>query len=528
MAKCCNDNLSKIFCNTYNKYYNTLYANGEISKKETENLLVISYIRKLFINPRYINYRPILIKALRCIADRSCLLDSSELYGRLDIKTVGDKFVTIQMRDIYSVKIEETDPTVPQYVKDIKQSDITNWNNKLSQETDPVFSASPAATITDEDINNWNNPSTSGGQFVINVEYHSGAQEPYTIDKEWDEIIGAYQNNQTLVLNFNNTIYQLQAIQLSDNYINFGLISSTDIDGNTFEISTDGHGTFCTYLGNINLQQELISGTNIKTINNSSILSSGNIDLVPTSTFNSFCPIIEDTRSSAVTNITGVAPFSTLMNGQRIMLFLANYYNVSNPTLTLTLSGGGQTSAIPIYAQTAGSNTRPQAATMAAGAYFEMVYISSSDRWQVVGKDTNTTYITLSQATINAGTEASSRVITAALLHDNAYIVEESYSSGSLKANKMYDFGTVSSALTIPTLDVTNDLVSNALNFYALRFIAGADNISITFPTGVIVDDEPTINTGDYVEIMINLYVENNTNHFYASIKVWQAQQQNS
>ena len=39
-----------------------------------------------------------------------------------------------------------------------------------------------------------------------------------------------------------------------------------------------------------------------------------------------------------------------------------------------------------------------------------------------------------------------------------------------------------------------------------------------------IVDDEPTINTGDYVEIMINLYVVNGVNNFYASIKVWQAQ----
>ena len=133
---------------------------------------------------------------------------------------------------------------------------------------------------------------------------------------------------------------------------------------------------------------------------------------------------------------------------------------------------------------------------------------------------------TATQSEINAGSSTSQRTFTPQLLHDNAYIVEETYSSGSLKANKFYDFGTVSTALTIPSLDATNDLVSNALNFYALRFIAGADNISITFPTGVIVDDEPTINTGDYVEIMINLYVENNTNHFYASIKVWQAQSQ--
>ena len=151
---------------------------------------------------------------------------------------------------------------------------------------------------------------------------------------------------------------------------------------------------------------------------------------------------------------------------------------------------------------------------------------ASSGAAQILNKPTIPTIpATATQAEVDAGSSTSQRTFTPQLLHDNAYIVETTYTSGSLKANKMYDFGTVSSALTIPSLDASDDLVSNALNFYALRFIAGADNLSITFPTGVIVDDTPTINTGDYVEIMINLYVENNTNHFYASIKVWQAQQ---
>lgn len=131
---------------------------------------------------------------------------------------------------------------------------------------------------------------------------------------------------------------------------------------------------------------------------------------------------------------------------------------------------------------------------------------------------------TAAQSEINAGTSTSQRTFTPRLMHDNAYIREVSgIPFLGLEPNRLYDFGTVSSATTIPD-PVTTGLVSNALNFYALRFIAGADNLSITFPTGVIVDDTPTINTGDYVEIMINLYVENNTNHFYASIKVWQAQ----
>lgn len=127
---------------------------------------------------------------------------------------------------------------------------------------------------------------------------------------------------------------------------------------------------------------------------------------------------------------------------------------------------------------------------------------------------------TATQSEISVGSSTEQRTFTPKLIHDNAYISE---TAGipllGLDANKIYDFGTISSALTIPD-PLTTSLVSNALNFYALRFIAGADNLNITFPTGVIVDDTPTINTDDYVEIMINKYGSN----FYASIKVWQAQ----
>lgn len=512
MAKCCNDNLSKIFCNAYNKYYNTLYTNGEISKKETENLLVISYIRKLFINPRYINYRPILIKALRCIADRSCLLDSSELYGRLDIKTVGDKFVTVQMRDIYSVKIEETDPTVPQYVKDIKQSDITNWNSKLSQETDPIFSASPAATITQEEINQWNNPQASGA-LVVTVTLDG----TYSADKTFTEMLTAWNSGQDVIVYYSDAVYQVSWIDdggawffRTDKTNSGPYVDYFAVDG------TDDSWTKNTY----NLQERLVSGTNIKTINSSPILGSGNIDLLT----NTFCPIIEDTRSSAVADITGVAPFSTLVDGQRIIVHLNNA-TAATTTINLTLSDNTTTGAIPLYSSRNGQVLQVGSNYGLAGAYIYAIYSFTNNRWNALPlQDANTTYAALPQSRIDEGTATGNYTISAKIFHDNAYIVEETYSSGSLKANKMYDFGEVTTALTIPSLDATNDLVSNALNFYALRFIAGADNLNITFPTGVIVDDTPTINTGDYVEIMINLYVENNTNHFYASIKVWQAQ----
>ena len=235
------------------------------------------------------------------------------------------------------------------------------------------------------------------------------------------------------------------------------------------------------------------------------------------------CPIIEDTRTRAVAAITGVAPFAELVNGQRILLHF-NQNSGSNSVLNLTLSGGTSTGPIPIkissYRQTE-INLGPQ--FYRTNDYAELIYVESRNVWSVIGQlDTNTTYTWLQDSFIKLGTSTEACYVRAIEMHDNMFIVEIPYTSSvtALKANKIYDFGTVSSALTIPSLDATNDLVSNALNFYALRFISGTDNLSITFPTGVQKDAEPTINTGDYVEIMINKYGSN----FYASIKVWPAQ----
>ena len=81
MDNCCCD-LNKVFCSAFNKYYNTLEVNGEISQKETDNLLIIGYIRHLIFDDRYSEYYNMLIKALRCIASTYCLIDGSQLYNR--------------------------------------------------------------------------------------------------------------------------------------------------------------------------------------------------------------------------------------------------------------------------------------------------------------------------------------------------------------------------------------------------------------------------------------------------------------
>lgn len=46
----------------------------------------------------------------------------------------------------------ETDPTIPNHIKNITEQDIENWNNK----TDPTI-PNHIKTITEQDINNWNN-----------------------------------------------------------------------------------------------------------------------------------------------------------------------------------------------------------------------------------------------------------------------------------------------------------------------------------------------------------------------------------
>lgn len=62
--------------------------------------------------------------------------------------------------------ISETDPTVPEYVKNITEDDLQRWNNNtggITEETDPIFKSSPAYNITQNDITNWNNNTYTAG-----------------------------------------------------------------------------------------------------------------------------------------------------------------------------------------------------------------------------------------------------------------------------------------------------------------------------------------------------------------------------
>lgn len=139
-----------------------------------------------------------------------------------------------------------------------------------------------------------------------------------------------------------------------------------------------------------------------------------------------FCPIIEDTRASAVATITGVAPFATLTDKQRITIRLAkdtgNYTKVN-----LTLSGGTETGEIPVYAKTYNTGiSLISSQNFLAGTCMELLYTASTNRWMCLNLDRDTTTWKMSQNEINNATDTDARAVpTAKLLRDNFYLESE-------------------------------------------------------------------------------------------------------
>ena len=73
---------------------------------------------------------------------------------------------------------EETDPTVPDYVKNITEEDINNWNNQggITEELDPTV-PEQVKSITQEDIDNWNNNSNDLGITIEDINNWNNKQD---------------------------------------------------------------------------------------------------------------------------------------------------------------------------------------------------------------------------------------------------------------------------------------------------------------------------------------------------------------
>lgn len=168
-----------------------------------------------------------------------------------------------------TVTISGTIPTVPTNV-----SAFTNDAGYITgyTETDPIFAASAAYNISNSDITNWNNKSDFSG------DYNDLSNKP-TIPTVPTNV-SAFTNDAGYITGYTETdpIFTASAahgISSSDitnwNGKQAALVSGTNIKTVN---STSLLGS-----GNVAVQPTLVSGTNIKTVNNNSLLGSGDLPI---------------------------------------------------------------------------------------------------------------------------------------------------------------------------------------------------------------------------------------------------------
>lgn len=163
------------------------------------------------------------------------------------------------------------------------------WYEKKYEETDPIFEKSPASDITNEDIENWNNKSDFSG------DYNDLENKPELFSGDYDDL----ENKPTIptktsdLTNDSGFLTEHQDISGKVDKVTGKVLSSNDftntyksnIDSNTSARHTHSNKSVLDDISSSDVsnwdskQESLVSGTNIKTINNQSILGSGNITI---------------------------------------------------------------------------------------------------------------------------------------------------------------------------------------------------------------------------------------------------------
>lgn len=224
--------------------------------------------------------------------------------GNIAYITVPTK--TSQLTNDSGYITNETDPTVPSYIKQISLADINSWNNKQNQ----LISGSTIKTINNESLLG------SGNINITGTEYNAG--NGISIENNIiSNTITSYNNLSDLptiptktsdLINDSEFVSEddLSEVAFTGSYNS--LSDTPIIPDSTSDLTNDGadgiHPFIANYdnLGNyglkgltsdglnlqyiigqgdttITLQDKLVSGTNIKTINNNSLLGSGNINI---------------------------------------------------------------------------------------------------------------------------------------------------------------------------------------------------------------------------------------------------------
>lgn len=191
---------------------------------------------------------------------------------------------TSQLQNNSGFLTSETDPTVPSYIKTITLADINSWNNKQE------------ALVSGTNIKTINNTSLlgSGNINVGGAEYSAGTGISIDSENVISNTITSYEDLTDLpiipsktsdLINDSDFVSEddLAEVSFTGSYNSLSdtpiipdstseLINDSDFITSS-EVSTEIQTAISTK------QDTLVSGTNIKTVNNNSLLGSGNISI---------------------------------------------------------------------------------------------------------------------------------------------------------------------------------------------------------------------------------------------------------
>ena len=180
-----------------------------------------------------------------------------------------------------------------------KTSDLTNDSGYITNytETDPIFIASPAHKVTDKDITNWNNKSNFSGSYndltdkpvipTVPTNVGAFANDVGYLTEETDPTVpshvkGITQNDITAWNEKQNALVSGTNIKTINNQSVLGE-GNLDIDVSVEETDPIFTQSVAATIDDEDVgywnakQAQLVSGTNIKTINGYSVLGGGNI-----------------------------------------------------------------------------------------------------------------------------------------------------------------------------------------------------------------------------------------------------------
>lgn len=388
----------------------------------------------------------------------------------------------------------ETDPTVPSWAKQISKPSytfseigskpstisgygitdakiangtITLGSNTITPltsftETDPIFTASPAHGISSTDITNWNNKSDFSGS------YNDLTNKP-TIPTVNDATLTIQKNGtnvQTFTANAssNKTANITVPTKVSDLSNDSGFLTA---ETDPIFTASDAYGITSSDIDNWDgKQDELVSGTNIRTINGTSVLGSGDIEIAtgdPKNVWYGTCSTGATTQAKVAT--TSSANFAlTAGNMVRIKFDNAQTYN---GTATLNVDGTGAKDIARV------GTTKTTRYYWVAGEVVDFVYDGTNFVMSAKGTATTTYYglTKLSSSTSSTSTALAATPSAVKTAYDLANGKQDALVSGTniktINGNSVLGSGdlVVGGSVTstdVPTADTISEFDSSA------------------------------------------------------------------